>query len=144
MLFGNDRNEMRRFFCESWRKAQAGLPLEPLEHLIASIIRQHPEYQSLLTAAEAALGREYLPEFGATNPFLHMGMHIAIQEQLSTRRPPGINEVYAALCRRLGDSHTAEHQMMEALGTTLWEAQRNNTLPDENRYLDRLRQLAGQ
>lgn len=142
MLFGNDRNEMRRFFCDVWRKAHANEPLEPLERLIADIIQQHPEYQGLLTDADHALGREYLPEFGATNPFLHMGMHIAIQEQLGTQRPPGINAAYAALCRRLGDVHEAEHRMMEALGETLWEAQRNNTLPDEARYLDRLQRLA--
>jgi len=140
-MFGNDRDSLRRYYCTVWDKAQSGQPLEPLEHLIAGVIREHPEYQPALTAAESVLGREYLPEMGETNPFLHMGMHIAIQEQLGGQRPEGIVEVYQQLCRRLGDHHAAEHQMMECLGETLWEAQRSNTEPDERVYLERLRRL---
>ena len=140
-MFGNDRNPLRRYYCTVWDKAQAGQPLEPLEQLIAGVIRDHPEYQPALTDVESALGREYLPEMGETNPFLHMGMHIAIQEQLGGDRPAGIRTVYQQLCQRIGDPHTVEHQMMECLGETLWEAQRNGVEPDEGRYLERLRRL---
>ena len=86
-MFGNDRDGLRRYYCTVWDKAQSGQPLEPLEHLIAGVIREHPEYQAALTNADTALSREYLPEMGETNPFLHMGMHIAIQEQLGGHRP---------------------------------------------------------
>jgi hypothetical protein len=132
---------LRRYYCTVWEKARAGQPLEPLEQLIAGVIREHPEYQPGLTDAEAALGREYRPEGGQTNPFLHMGMHIAIQEQLGGNRPVGILDVYQQLCQRMGDAHTAEHAMMECLGETLWEAQRNGQEPDEQVYLERLRRL---
>ena len=90
---------------------------------------------------ERALGREYLPEMGQSNPFLHMGMHIAIQEQLGSNRPAGILDVYQQLCQRTGDSHAVEHAMMECLGETLWEAQRAGRDPDERLYLQRLRHL---
>ncbi|HXH04121.1 MAG TPA: DUF1841 family protein [Candidatus Competibacteraceae bacterium] len=143
MLFGQDRDQLRRFFCEVWRKHLGGEALEPLESLIAQVIAQHPEYHALLTDPERALERDWLPEMGETNPFLHMGMHIAIQEQLGVQRPAGILEVYQALCRRVGDAHEAEHRMMEALGETLWEASRSGLAPDEQRYLRRLRRLAG-
>ncbi|MBK8534913.1 MAG: DUF1841 family protein [Candidatus Competibacteraceae bacterium] len=141
-MFGNDRNRLRRYYCTVWGKARADQPLEPLEQIIADVIRAHPEYQPALTDSEAVLGREYTPELGETNPFLHMGMHIAIQEQLGGNRPTGIIEVYQQLCRRVGDPHAAEHRMMECLGETLWEAQRNGTEPDERVYLERLRRLA--
>lgn len=141
-MFGNDRNSLRRYYCTVWEKANTGQTLEPLEGIIANVIRQHPEYQSILTNADAALGREYTPELGETNPFLHMGMHIAIHEQLGGNRPLGILDVYQQLCRQVGDSHAAEHLMMECLGETLWEAQRNNAEPDERLYLKRLRHLA--
>lgn len=141
-MFGNDRNRLRRYYCTVWGKARADQPLEPLEQIIADVIRAHPEYQPALTDSEAVLGREYTPELGETNPFLHMGMHIAIQEQLGGDRPTGILDVYQQLCRRMGDSHAAEHRMMECLGETLWEAQRNGTEPDERVYLERLRRLA--
>lgn len=139
-MFGNDRDSLRRYYCTVWEKAQSGQPLEPLEHLIAGVIREHPEYQSALADAENVLGREYTPEMGETNPFLHMGMHLAIQEQLGGQRPEGILEVYQQLCRRM-TGHAAEHQMMECLGETLWEAQRNGVEPDERVYLERLRRL---
>ena len=141
MLFGTDRSRIRRYFCEVWGKHTAGQPLEPLERIIAGVIGRHPEYQHLLTASEAMLERDYLPELGETNPFLHMGMHIAIQEQLMSNRPAGILSLYEQLCRRLGDSHTAEHQMMECLGETLWEAQRSGAEPDATAYLQRLKRL---
>ncbi len=140
-MFGNDRNSLRRYYCTAWDKAQSGQTLEPLEQLIVGVIREHPEYQPALTRAETALEREYLPEMGETNPFLHMGMHIALQEQLGSQRPAGIVEIYQRLCRRLGDRHAAEHQMIECLGETLWEAQRRGAEPDERAYLRRLRRL---
>jgi hypothetical protein len=141
LLFGTDRNRIRRYFGEVWRKHIEGQPLEPLERIIAGVIGAHPEYQTVLTGAEEALTRDYLPELGETNPFLHLGMHIAIQEQLRSDRPPGIVPVYEQLCQRYGDSHAAEHQMMECLGETLWEAQRNGAEPDADAYLQRLRRL---
>jgi len=139
MIFSTDRAQLRRFFCEVWHQRDSDTPLEPLPRLILAVIQAHPEYQALLNDTE--LDRDYLPEHGATNPFLHMGMHIAIQEQLASQRPAGIVTIYRQLSQRLGDSHSAEHQMMECLGETLWEAQRNGQAPDEAAYLRRLRRL---
>lgn len=140
-MFGNDRDSLRRYYCTAWAKAHAGQSLEPLEQLIAGVINEHPEYQPVLTDTETALSREYAPEGGQTNPFLHMGMHIAIQEQLGGNRPEGILDVYQQLCQRMGDAHAVEHAIMECLGEMLWEAQRNGREPDEQVYLERLRRL---
>ena len=141
MLFGNDRNQLRALYFESWRKHQSGEPLEPLEKQIVAVIAQHPEYQRYLDDYEDALTMDFLPEMGETNPFLHMGLHIAIHEQLSTDRPSGIIGIYQQLQLRYGDTHAAEHQMIDCLAETLWEAQRNGKAPDEKRYLARLRKL---
>ena len=142
MLFSNDRRQLRRYFRAVWHKRETRQPLEPLERIIAAVIGQHPEYHALFTGPEEdALERDYLPERGEANPFLHMGMHIAIQEQLTGNRPMGILSVYQQLCRRCGDCHGAEHRMMEALSETLWEAQRNGTLPNEVWYLQKLNRL---
>ena len=142
MFFGQDRDQMRRFFLESWRKRQAGAPLEPLEHLVADIVGRHPEYHAALGAGgDELLQRDYTPEGGESNPFLHMGLHIAIAEQVGADRPPGVRAVYESLCRRLGDAHQVEHMMLELLGETLWQAQRSGHPPDEAAYLERLRQI---
>lgn len=141
-MFGTDRNALRRYYCEAWRKARAGEVLEALEADIVAVLREHPEYHALVADPERALDAEYTPERGATNPFLHLGMHLGLQEQVRTNRPAGILDVYAALCRRFGEAHAAEHAMMEVLGEALWEAQRSGREPDEARYLARLRRLA--
>ncbi|MFU8836888.1 MAG: DUF1841 family protein, partial [Thiohalomonadaceae bacterium] len=125
MLFGQSRDELRRFYLRSWEKHQQGQPLEPLENIVAQVIAMHPEYQDLLADQEQAIGRDFGPEQGQSNPFLHMGMHLALHEQLSTDRPTGIRAVHSALRLRLGDVHAAEHLMMECLGQALWEAQRS-------------------
>ena len=140
-MFGNDRDRLRRYYCTVWAKACSGQPLEPLEQLIAGIIGEHPEYQPVLADPDNTVNRDYTPELGQTNPFLHMGMHIALHEQLGSQRPAGILEVYQQLCQASGDRHAAEHRMMDCLGETLWEAQRQGTEPDEWLYLERLQRL---
>ncbi len=139
MLFSQDRNQMRQFFFDSWQKHNQGQPLEPLETLIAAVIQQHPEYHRLLDDREACLTRDYLPENGETNPFLHLGMHIAIQEQLATGRPAGIIEIHDTLRRQLQSEHEAEHAMMDCLAEMMWRAQRDQAPPDEDDYLRCLR-----
>lgn len=141
MIFGHDRSHLRRFYLDAWRKRQAGERLEPLESLVAQVVEQHPEYHGLLT--EEILEREFTPEEGQSNPFLHMGMHIGLAEQVATDRPAGIRELHHRLTVASGDPHEAEHRMMECLGMVLWEAQRQNRPPDETAYLECLRKLLG-
>ncbi len=106
------------------------------------MVEGHPEYHRLLKNPEAAVSREFLPEDGQTNPFLHLGLHLAVLEQVDTDRPPGIR----ALCQRIaasaGTTHDAEHQIMECLAQSLWEAQRQSRPPDERAYLTCVERLA--
>ena len=139
MIFGSDKNELRQMYFDAWQKFTTGATMSPLEVQIARVIDDHPEYQELMTGevAEAA----FTPEGGQTNPFLHMGLHLAIREQVATDRPPGIAAIFNALLVRHGDAHSAEHEALECLAETLWEAQRANAMPDEQVYLERLRKL---
>lgn len=136
-----DRSGLRRLYTEAWRKRRAAVPLEPLEDQIATVVEEHPEYQPVLEDEASALSRDYAPEGGQSNPFLHMGLHLAIREQVATNRPAGIAAVHAELCRRLGDHHAAEHRMIECLGEALWRSQRTGLPPDEAAYLESLRRL---
>ena len=140
MMYSNDPAHYRRFFCEVWRKHREGAALQPLEGMVAHIIVSHPEYHALLEDP-ATLDQDYAPESGHTNPFLHMGLHIAIQEQLAADRPVGIRGIYQELIQRHADPHEVEHRMAECLAEGIWEAQRNSTAPDEDVYLQRLRRL---
>lgn len=135
-MFGEDRNQLRQVFFEAWRKYQQGDEMEPLERMVCSVIAEHPEYHAMLNDRDRHLLREFHPEQGESNPFLHMAMHISLMEQITTDRPAGISEHYRRLCQRTGDVHEAEHRFMECLGRILWEAQSANRMPDEKAYLD--------
>lgn len=133
-MFGQDRTELRQMFFTAWQKHQNKQLMEPLEAVVAKIIELHPEYHALLEN-KAELDKDYTPEMGQTNPFLHMAMHISIQEQLSTNRPTGIEQLHQSMLIKTKDPHETEHLMMECLGQMLWEAQSQNKIPDENNYL---------
>jgi len=134
-MFGNNRNEMRQMFYTAWKNFNNKVLLQPLEEVIVNIIQQHPEYHSLLKD-ESTIDKDFTPEMGQTNPFLHMSMHIAIQEQLSTRRPAIIQQVYQALSSQHQDAHQAEHALMECLGQMIWQAQRDQIPPNEQYYIE--------
>ena len=138
---GQSREQMRRMYLEAWRKFSARAPLEPLEAQLAAVIAEHPEYVTWLESGESALGAEFTPEGGRENPFLHMGLHLAIREQIATNRPAGIARIHERLATRLGGAHAAEHAMLEPLAEALWDAQRQGRAPDEQAYLERLRRL---
>lgn len=141
-MFIRDRDDARRFFTVVWRKYNEAAGLEPLEELVLGVILEHPEYHRYLGDEESALNLEVNPEFGETNPFLHMGMHIAIKEQVQSDRPPGIRQLYNNLCGlQLRGQHEVEHKMMECLGEIMWKSQRDNQLPDENEYLDCIKNI---
>ena len=137
-MFGNDRQQLRKAYADAWEKFQQQGQLSPLELQIVEVIKEHPEYHASLKQ----LDTDFSPENGQTNPFLHMGMHIGLREQIGTNRPLGIGECYHSLCNKLQSSHEAEHEMMDCLGEAIWQAQKQGTIPDEAAYLACLRQKA--
>lgn len=132
------RDQLRGAYREAWRKWRTGLPLQPLEAQIADVIGEHPEYQSALQ--EAAVPAQDFPA-GAENPFLHMGLHLAVREQVATDRPAGIALIHQQLASRYGSRHAAEHGMIEVLAALLSQAQRSGLPPQEDLYLEQLRRL---
>ncbi|CAN1537418.1 Protein of unknown function DUF1841 [Burkholderiaceae bacterium] len=140
-LFNPSREEVRRFFCETWQKQTQSQILTPLETLAAKWIEQHPEYHPLLINTEEAIQQDYTPEGGVTNPFLHLSMHLSISEQISIDQPPGIRLIQQRLAQKLGSEHEAQHQIMECLGQVMWEAQRLGKNPDTQAYSLALQRL---
>ena len=139
MIFGQDRAELRQMYRDAWEKSRAQAALSPLEAQIAQVVSEHPEYHQVVESER--VDDNFSPEQGRENPFLHMGLHLAIRDQVSTGMPPGIREIHTRMAARYGTHHAAEHKMMEALAETLWESQRRNEAPDDRAYLERLRQL---
>lgn len=138
MIFGQDRNELREMYADAWQKHCDKTPLSPLEAQIAQVVEQHPEYHA---AVGGDLEQDFTVEAGETNPFLHMGLHLGIREQVTTNRPPGVAAIFRSLANKAGDTHLAEHRMIDCLAEALWEAQSRNQAPDELNYLECLRGL---
>ena len=141
-MFNPTREQVRQFFCEAWRKHRERLILEGAEVTAADLIEHHPEYHALLENPEAAVEKEFTPENGQMNPFIHLSLHLAIADQLSIDQPAGIRAAYNTLRSRL-DVHEAEHTLMECLGETLWRSQRDNAPMDAVEYLEAVRRAAG-
>lgn len=133
------RDELRQAYTEAWRKRVARAPLTPLEAMIVDVLELHPEYQALVANAHGTTAFETAAGGGRENPFLHLGLHLAVREQIAVDRPPGVRAMHRTLLAEHGDLHTAEHVLVEALNQTLWEAQRSGAAPDERQYLDKLR-----
>ncbi len=134
-MFNPTRDQAREFLFDLWAKHRAGAALTPLESLALSVVLEHPEYHGVLADRERYLDREWKPEGGETNPFLHLAMHLAIEEQVSIDQPPGIRGAVQALERRLGP-HAARHEVMDCLAEVVWQAQRHGTAFDNASYLD--------
>lgn len=138
-MWGNDRFAYRDYFYQAWHKYQAREVLTPLENHIAELIAEHPEYHFIF-ADEALKERDYFPELGETNPFLHLSLHLGLREQLATNRPQGIREVYQQLLEKKKDPHLVEHLMMERIGEMMFKASRGQPLDDAT-YLAELKSL---
>ncbi|WP_301100836.1 DUF1841 family protein [Propionivibrio sp.] len=141
-MFNPSREQVRRFFCEAWRKHRQHLILEGAESIAADLIEQHPEYHALLEKPDAAVDQEFTPESGQMNPFLHLSLHLALADQISIDQPPGIRAAYHAL-RQRHEVHDTEHALLECLGEALWRAQRNGGAIDVDQYLDCVKRAAG-
>lgn len=135
-MFNPSRDQARQFFFETWRKYREEERLSGLETITLEVILRHPEYHAMLQNMERYLDKDFPPEMGETNPFLHMSMHVAIKEQLAIDQPIGICQKFKQIQIKLGDEHKAMHHIMECFVEMLWQAQRDQSPPNAQIYLD--------
>ncbi len=138
-MFNPTRDQAREFLFDLWAKHRAGTALTPLESMALAVLIEHPEYHAVLDDRERYLDRDWKPEGGETNPFLHLQMHLAIEEQVSIDQPPGIRDAVIALARRHDSAHDARHDVMDCLAEMIWNAQRHRAAFDNAAYLDCLK-----
>jgi hypothetical protein len=142
-MFAPSRDEARTFFFDTWAKYRRGEALTDLETVALQVIGLHPDYHPLLDRPERHLDRDYSPENGQVNPFLHLSLHLAVEEQLAIDQPRGVRSHYERLLTSSGSEHDAKHVVLECLGETIWQAQRHGTPPDEKIYLECLERQSG-
>jgi hypothetical protein len=135
-MFNPSRDEARTFLVEAWRKHRAQQPLSALERIAAGLIEMHPEYNATFDNPDRHVERDYAPEAGDINPFLHVSLHLAVAEQLAIDQPPGIRAQFERLRAARGDEHAALHAVLECLGEVIWSAQRLRSPPDPALYIE--------
>jgi hypothetical protein len=135
-MFNPSRDEARAFLFDLWEKQRAGAALTALESMALAIVLEHPEYHAILGDRERYLERDWKPEGGEANPFLHLQMHLAIEEQLSIDQPPGIRAAVEALALKRGTAHDARHDVMDCLAEVVWNAQRHGAAFDNAAYVE--------
>jgi hypothetical protein len=135
-LFNPSRDESRAFLVDAWARHRARQPLSALERIAAGLIAMHPEYHATFEHPDRHVERDYAPESGDVNPFLHLSLHLAVAEQLAIDQPPGIRAHFERLRAARGDEHAALHAVLECLGEVIWSAQRLRTPPDAALYLE--------
>lgn len=135
-MFNPSRDEARRFLIDAWAKYRAQAPLSGLEQVAVGLIALHPEYHATLEDPDRHADRDYAPETGDVNPFLHLSLHLAVAEQLAIDQPPGIRAHFERIRAARGDEHQALHAVLECLGEVVWHAQRHRAPPDAQVYLD--------
>ena len=140
MFYNTQVQDTRSRFFTTWAKHQAKQPLDQLESQLLAVILQHPAYHATLEQQD--IDYQYQPEQGMSNPFLHMGLHLALRDKILLDRPQGIKTVFQNLLERHGDAHHVEHLCIEQLALSLWNAQRDQRLPDEQAYLLACQNLA--
>ncbi|HZQ74769.1 MAG TPA: DUF1841 family protein [Burkholderiales bacterium] len=138
-MFSPSREQVRELFFGAWDKYRAGTPLAGMDAVALDIILAHPEYHALLSDPDRHRDKDY---GGEANPFLHMSLHLALEEQLSIDQPPTISSVFEEMVRNKGDRHAALHEAIECLAEMLWRSQRYGTPPDPAAYLDCLTRSA--
>ena len=136
-MFTTDRLKQRKFLAQAWEKYNSNHVLEPLELQLAKIIERHPEYQEFIKN----LDTEYFPEQGKTNPFLHINLHLALQDQLGLDQPKGIKKIYSQLLKKIKDTHQVEHIMMEQIAEMIFNSQKYNKTMNLKYYLESLNEL---
>src|SRR4051812_48227214 len=104
-MFTPTRDEARRFFVDAWAKYRAGAPIEGLERTAVALVALHPEYHVIVESPDRHLARDFGPESGTANPFLHLSLHLAVAEQLQIDQPPGIRAQFERLRASRADEH---------------------------------------
>ena len=135
-MFAPSREQVRQLFFDTWSSYRENRPLQGLETLALGVILLHPEYHAVLASPERTADKDYTPEMGQTNPFLHMSLHLALEEQLSIDQPAGVRLAFDALLQKAGNRHEALHAALDCLGEMVWRSQRDRTAPDAQRYLE--------
>ncbi len=138
-MFGQDIQALRTVYFDAWEKFNQQAILSPLEHIITQAISTHPEYHDFFSDRKNV--NHTLTHSDGTPHFFHLGLHVALGEQLQADRPKGIKKIYTKLMGLYFDPIEVEHKMIHCLMAFLVESAQHPNQPNEKNYLAKLEKL---
>lgn len=103
---------MRQKIHRIWQTTQSGNVnnLNEEEKQLAHIMLEHKEYDNDFCNAEDLFDYEYDPDT-EINPFMHISVHSAIENQLTEQEPTEVCEFYEAMREKGVSQHAIIHQI---------------------------------
>lgn len=126
-------NEYRVFFLQAWKKHLQGSKLSDLESQVRDVLLLYPQYISELNQ-----DKTYPLE---DNPYIQMGLHLTVWDQVRTNRPEGIRPWFLEACVA-NSQKEVEQLMLMVLRQTVYVSYQAGNLPCEQKYLNILKNSA--
>jgi len=139
MFYTNNRNQLRQFYYDTWQKHKTHQALNDLEKQILAIMLEHPEYQNTFENNATTSTQDFSETLGQANPFMHMGLHLAVRDQIALDQPPGIQQLFQQQLNKGQKPHDLEHQIMDILAEQLWQDTQAQKPLDMANYLENLK-----
>lgn len=104
------RSLNRQYMYEIWQHAKAN-DLDQLseeEQQIGKLMLEHEEYHNQFEFADALEDYQFDPESGV-NPFLHISIHVIVENQLKSKQPIEAYQFYNSIRRKKVSHHETIH-----------------------------------
>ncbi len=119
---------------EVWGKIKEEKELSPEDKKLAKILLEHEEYSNLWDAISSH------PKKRAEqiNPYLHVYLHIAIENQIGEENPRQVGRYVSQSI----DKHKAIHEIIAIFSEHLFEALKYRKPLDRLKYIQRLNEMS--
>jgi hypothetical protein len=109
----------------------------------AEVMLEHEEeYFNQFEMADLTYNYQYDPDT-EENPFLHIALHVVVENQLEAGQPTEVYQFYDSMRKRKCSHHDAIHLIAALLAPLIVIALQRNGAPDEELYRSLLRKYKG-
>jgi hypothetical protein len=114
--------------------------LEGEDAKIAAIMEDHPEFDPFWSLGEASATPQEI-QGQIVNPFVHVTLHLQIQNQIEREFPQEVKKTFLRLVEQGESDHEAIHQIISIYASLYFKALRRGQSFDESEYALQLRYL---
>lgn len=129
----------QQFFLEVWKKGEAGETLNEEETQYYEAMKTHTMYQHIWNAKDIFNVKLKKKE---ESPFLHITLHVIIENQIKNNKPPETKAAWVHLQdKKKLSSQDAMHSIMVILADEMFDMMKNNKPFNNEKYCSRLKKF---